>query len=128
MISFRLCIWRNPKDVLVSMYHLANSWVMLDSPRSFEGFFWQFLDGKGMFSAVQYSKTNQTTGSRHFFYFDRYYIYAAALTLRSGCEIDESSTCDQFTDPAKRKLECWTVAVNMSGRFILPLPLTSLKF
>ncbi|XP_042358594.1 amine sulfotransferase-like [Plectropomus leopardus] len=36
---------RNPKDVLVSLYHFAQSWVMLETPRSFEDFFQQFLDG-----------------------------------------------------------------------------------
>ncbi|XP_019114514.2 amine sulfotransferase [Larimichthys crocea] len=38
-------VWRNPKDVLVSLYHFAQSWVMLDSPKSFGDFFQQFLDG-----------------------------------------------------------------------------------
>ncbi|XP_029963021.1 amine sulfotransferase-like isoform X1 [Salarias fasciatus] len=38
-------VWRNPKDVLVSLYHFAQSWVFLETPRSFEDFFQQFLDG-----------------------------------------------------------------------------------
>ncbi|XP_056292213.1 amine sulfotransferase [Pseudoliparis swirei] len=38
-------VWRNPKDVLVSFYHFAHSWVLLDAPQSFEDFFQQFLDG-----------------------------------------------------------------------------------
>ncbi|XP_037609241.1 amine sulfotransferase-like [Sebastes umbrosus] len=42
-------VWRNPKDVLVSFYHFAISWVYLDAPRSFEEFFQQFLDGDGRF-------------------------------------------------------------------------------
>lgn len=39
-------VLRNPKDVLVSLYHFAHSWVLLDSPKSFEEFFKQFVDGK----------------------------------------------------------------------------------
>ncbi|XP_035461968.1 amine sulfotransferase [Scophthalmus maximus] len=39
-------VWRNPKDVLVSLYHFAHSWVLLETPTSFEDFFQQFLDGK----------------------------------------------------------------------------------
>nr|XP_046258876.1 amine sulfotransferase-like [Scatophagus argus] len=38
-------VWRNPKDVLVSYYHFAQSWVLMETPRSFEDFFLQFLDG-----------------------------------------------------------------------------------
>ncbi|XP_029306106.1 amine sulfotransferase-like [Cottoperca gobio] len=38
-------VWRNPKDVLVSFYHFAHSWVLLETPKSFEDFFQQFLDG-----------------------------------------------------------------------------------
>ncbi|KAM8738335.1 amine sulfotransferase-like [Acanthopagrus schlegelii] len=38
-------VWRNPKDVLVSFYHFAHSWVLLETPESFEGFYQQFLDG-----------------------------------------------------------------------------------
>lgn len=37
---------RNPKDVLVSLYHFAHSWVLMESPTSFEEFFHQFMDGK----------------------------------------------------------------------------------
>ncbi|TWW78309.1 Amine sulfotransferase [Takifugu flavidus] len=39
-------VLRNPKDVLVSLYHFAHSWVLMDSPTSFEVFFKQFMDGK----------------------------------------------------------------------------------
>ncbi|XP_049914203.1 amine sulfotransferase-like isoform X2 [Epinephelus moara] len=39
-------VMRNPKDVLVSLYHFAHSWVMLETPKSFEDFFQDFLDGK----------------------------------------------------------------------------------
>ena len=42
-------VWRNPKDILVSLYHFAHSWVLLETPRSFEDFFQQFLDGNGRF-------------------------------------------------------------------------------
>ncbi|XP_071370172.1 amine sulfotransferase-like [Centroberyx affinis] len=38
-------VMRNPKDVLVSLYHFAHSWTMLEAPKSFEDFFQQFLDG-----------------------------------------------------------------------------------
>ncbi|XP_068424594.1 amine sulfotransferase-like [Clinocottus analis] len=38
-------VWRNPKDILVSFYHFAQSWVLLEIPSSFEDFFQQFLDG-----------------------------------------------------------------------------------
>ncbi|XP_041803578.1 amine sulfotransferase-like isoform X2 [Chelmon rostratus] len=38
-------VWRNPKDVLVSLYHFAHSWVLLEQPQSFDEFFQQFLDG-----------------------------------------------------------------------------------
>ncbi|XP_073337552.1 amine sulfotransferase-like [Pagrus major] len=38
-------VWRNPKDILVSMYHFAHSWVLLETPESFEDFYQQFLDG-----------------------------------------------------------------------------------
>ncbi|XP_059211813.1 amine sulfotransferase-like [Centropristis striata] len=38
-------VMRNPKDVLVSLYHFAHSWVMLEKPKSFEDFFQDFLDG-----------------------------------------------------------------------------------
>ncbi|XP_059215418.1 amine sulfotransferase-like [Centropristis striata] len=38
-------VWRNPKDILVSLYHFAHSWVLLEPPQSFEDFFQQFLDG-----------------------------------------------------------------------------------
>ncbi|XP_068597421.1 amine sulfotransferase-like isoform X1 [Brachionichthys hirsutus] len=38
-------VWRNPKDVLVSMYHFARSFVLLETPESFADFFQQFLDG-----------------------------------------------------------------------------------
>ncbi|KAM6922877.1 amine sulfotransferase-like [Lycodopsis pacificus] len=38
-------VWRNPKDILVSLYHFAQSWVLLETPQSFEEFFQQFLDG-----------------------------------------------------------------------------------
>ncbi|KAL7378199.1 hypothetical protein ABVT39_010131 [Epinephelus coioides] len=38
-------VWRNPKDVLVSFYHFAHSWVLLETPHSFEDFFQRFLDG-----------------------------------------------------------------------------------
>ncbi|AWP13773.1 Sulfotransferase isoform 3 [Scophthalmus maximus] len=41
-------VWRNPKDVLVSFYHFAHSWVLLETPTSFEDFFQQFLDGKDL--------------------------------------------------------------------------------
>ncbi|KAM9840672.1 amine sulfotransferase-like [Aulostomus maculatus] len=37
---------RNPKDVLVSLYHFAHSWVMLEKPKSFEDFFQDFLEGR----------------------------------------------------------------------------------
>uniref|UniRef100_A0A3Q3WMW4 Sulfotransferase n=1 Tax=Mola mola TaxID=94237 RepID=A0A3Q3WMW4_MOLML len=80
-------VWRNPKDVLVSMFHFAHSWVMLDSPKSFEDFFQQFMDGKGMFSAVQYFKTNQTTGPRHVFHIDRHYIYVQLFTKSKQTEL-----------------------------------------
>ncbi|XP_062257204.1 amine sulfotransferase-like [Platichthys flesus] len=39
-------VWRNPKDVLVSFYHFAQSCVPMETPKSFEEFFQQFLDGK----------------------------------------------------------------------------------
>ncbi|XP_071370171.1 amine sulfotransferase-like [Centroberyx affinis] len=38
-------VMRNPKDVLVSSYHFAHSWTMLEAPKSFEDFFQQFLEG-----------------------------------------------------------------------------------
>ncbi|CAN9499640.1 unnamed protein product [Ophioblennius macclurei] len=38
-------VWRNPKDILVSFYHFAQSWVLVEPPESFEAFFQQFLDG-----------------------------------------------------------------------------------
>ncbi|KAM3863092.1 amine sulfotransferase-like [Diretmus argenteus] len=38
-------VMRNPKDVLVSSYHFASSWTMLETPKSFEDFFQEFLDG-----------------------------------------------------------------------------------
>uniref|UniRef100_A0AAQ4RQK4 Sulfotransferase n=1 Tax=Gasterosteus aculeatus aculeatus TaxID=481459 RepID=A0AAQ4RQK4_GASAC len=38
-------VWRNPKDILVSLYHFSHVWVLLETPQSFEGFFQQFLDG-----------------------------------------------------------------------------------
>nr|XP_046258803.1 amine sulfotransferase-like [Scatophagus argus] len=38
-------VWRNPKDVLVSLYYFAHSWVFLETPQSFEDFFQRFLDG-----------------------------------------------------------------------------------
>ncbi|XP_074501449.1 amine sulfotransferase-like [Sebastes fasciatus] len=38
-------VWRNPKDILVSLYHFAHSFVMLETPQSFDDFFQQFLDG-----------------------------------------------------------------------------------
>ncbi|XP_059212559.1 amine sulfotransferase-like [Centropristis striata] len=38
-------VMRNPKDVLVSLYHFAHSWVLLETPKSFEDFFQDFLDG-----------------------------------------------------------------------------------
>ncbi|XP_054456712.1 amine sulfotransferase-like [Anoplopoma fimbria] len=38
-------VWRNPKDILVSLYHFSNSWMLLETPKSFEDFFQQFLDG-----------------------------------------------------------------------------------
>ncbi|XP_071762683.1 amine sulfotransferase-like [Centroberyx gerrardi] len=38
-------VMRNPKDVLVSLYHFYCSWKMLEAPKSFEDFFQQFLDG-----------------------------------------------------------------------------------
>ncbi|CAG10047.1 unnamed protein product [Tetraodon nigroviridis] len=41
-----LYVLRNPKDALVSLYHFAHSWVLMDSPRSFEEFFKQFMEGK----------------------------------------------------------------------------------
>ncbi|XP_047183651.1 amine sulfotransferase isoform X2 [Scophthalmus maximus] len=39
-------VWRNPKDILVSLYHFAHTWALLETPKSFEGFFQQFLDGE----------------------------------------------------------------------------------
>ncbi len=42
-------VWRNPKDILVSLYHFAQSWILLETPQSFEDFFQRFLDGKGRF-------------------------------------------------------------------------------
>ncbi|TNN74245.1 Amine sulfotransferase [Liparis tanakae] len=45
-------VWRNPKDVLVSFYHFAHSWVLLDAPQSFEDFFQQFLDGNDLTDEV----------------------------------------------------------------------------
>ncbi|XP_068183839.1 amine sulfotransferase-like isoform X2 [Antennarius striatus] len=38
-------VWRNPKDVLVSMYYFASSHALLETPESFDVFFQQFLDG-----------------------------------------------------------------------------------
>nr|XP_043902147.1 amine sulfotransferase-like [Solea senegalensis] len=38
-------VWRNPKDIVVSSYHFAHSWVLLETPKSFEDFFDQFLNG-----------------------------------------------------------------------------------
>ncbi|KAM3863093.1 amine sulfotransferase-like [Diretmus argenteus] len=40
-----VCVLRNPKDVLVSFYHFAPRWTMLETPKSFEDFFQKFLDG-----------------------------------------------------------------------------------
>ncbi|XP_074471880.1 amine sulfotransferase-like [Sebastes fasciatus] len=37
-------VMRNPKDVLVSLYHFSHSWVMLETPKSFEDFFQDFLN------------------------------------------------------------------------------------
>ncbi|KAK5879856.1 hypothetical protein CesoFtcFv8_022935 [Champsocephalus esox] len=39
-------VMRNPKDVLVSLYHFSHSWKMLETPKSFEAFFQDFMDGK----------------------------------------------------------------------------------
>ncbi|KAM8846127.1 amine sulfotransferase-like [Synchiropus picturatus] len=39
-------VMRNPKDVLVSLYHFSISWVMLETPKSFNEFFDDFMDGK----------------------------------------------------------------------------------
>ncbi|KAI9543891.1 hypothetical protein NQZ68_004939 [Dissostichus eleginoides] len=39
-------VMRNTKDVLVSLYHFAHSWKMLETPKSFEAFFQDFIDGK----------------------------------------------------------------------------------
>uniref|UniRef100_A0A3P8UFQ2 Sulfotransferase n=1 Tax=Cynoglossus semilaevis TaxID=244447 RepID=A0A3P8UFQ2_CYNSE len=47
-------VWRNPKDVLVSAYHFAQSWVLLKPPTSFEEFFQQFLDGDEYFEAREH--------------------------------------------------------------------------
>ncbi|XP_059212722.1 amine sulfotransferase-like [Centropristis striata] len=38
-------VMRNPKDVLVSFYHFAASFVMMETPKSFEDFFQDFMDG-----------------------------------------------------------------------------------
>uniref|UniRef100_A0A3P8UMG8 Sulfotransferase n=1 Tax=Cynoglossus semilaevis TaxID=244447 RepID=A0A3P8UMG8_CYNSE len=38
-------VWRNPRDVLVSLYHFSEAWVFLESPKSFEDFFQDFLNG-----------------------------------------------------------------------------------
>ncbi|KAM9798231.1 amine sulfotransferase-like [Neosynchiropus ocellatus] len=39
-------LMRNPKDVLVSLYHFSGSWVMLETPTSFNQFFDDFMEGK----------------------------------------------------------------------------------
>nr|XP_046258492.1 amine sulfotransferase-like [Scatophagus argus] len=38
-------VWRNPKDVLVSYYHFAHSWMFIEAPQSFEDLLHQFLNG-----------------------------------------------------------------------------------
>ena len=38
---------RNPKDDIVSFYHFSNVWVDIETPKSFEQFFEDFLTGKG---------------------------------------------------------------------------------
>ncbi|GCB78277.1 hypothetical protein scyTo_0019385 [Scyliorhinus torazame] len=42
---------RNPKDVIVSLYHFQNYVTCLDTPSSFEDFLNQFLEGKVVFSS-----------------------------------------------------------------------------
>ncbi|XP_038655554.1 amine sulfotransferase-like isoform X2 [Scyliorhinus canicula] len=42
---------RNPKDVIVSLYHFQNYITCLDTPSSFEDFLKQFLEGKVVFSS-----------------------------------------------------------------------------
>lgn len=36
---------RNPKDILVSLYHFSCSWVMMETPSSFHDLFRRFLNG-----------------------------------------------------------------------------------
>nr|XP_046258493.1 amine sulfotransferase-like [Scatophagus argus] len=43
-------VWRNPKDVLVSYYHFAHSWMFIEAPQSFEDLLHQFLNGHSRFS------------------------------------------------------------------------------
>ncbi|XP_036944208.1 amine sulfotransferase-like [Acanthopagrus latus] len=39
-------VMRNPKDDIVSFYHFSNVWVDIETPKSFEQFFEDFLTGK----------------------------------------------------------------------------------
>ncbi|XP_047429860.1 amine sulfotransferase-like isoform X2 [Mugil cephalus] len=37
-------VMRNPKDVLVSLYHFTQSWIQLESVKTFGDIFWDFLE------------------------------------------------------------------------------------
>ncbi|XP_069395138.1 amine sulfotransferase-like [Paralichthys olivaceus] len=57
-------VWRNPKDILVSLYHFAQSWVLLETPKSFEDFFQQFLDGK-VYMGSWFDHLNEYSAARN---------------------------------------------------------------
>lgn len=38
-------VQRDPKDILVSLYHFSCSWDMIETPSSFDDFFKRFLNG-----------------------------------------------------------------------------------
>ncbi|KAF7659009.1 hypothetical protein LDENG_00004320 [Lucifuga dentata] len=83
-------IIRNPKDVLVSLYHFSASWIMLETPQSFEDFFQQFLDGNDLadeqidhvaeMSTFTNMKTNPKANYKDLVEIDRY----SGATMHKG--------------------------------------------